>query len=292
MNRLFALISFVVLFALGIQIKFDVPQIAEVDDEVEQVSSKKNKKQKVSDKPFFRGPASTNVRRQLREGPSFKNVEKDENLFQDVSEDLAQETPQNTEAEVDQPTSLGFQPQSRQNSIQRTDQNSLAKKSVSSKINSLPKLGSGPRMGGPGNGPCLFCLKPPTDLPKEDDENINDGVSSGGGGGGSSSLNCSASVGSGSFANPFNVTLSCSTAADIKFIISETICGDPDLGSTYTSTFTVNPGAGSYCLSLKGTTSSGVESSVVEKFYTFNPALPDIQIAHTKTFFNQQNSRG
>lgn len=294
MNRLFALISFIVLFALGIQLKLDTPKTVEVEEEI--TKPKKFKKKKQSERTERR-PASSAPSR-TGNSPSYRSVDKDENVFQDAPEELAQNIPETVTPDesfrtVQSQGPSDFRPQ---HIPQRTPSQNNKSSSKSSSTSSSSSLGAGPRLpvpGGPESAPCLFCMNTPVTPPGENDPEVTDTTSGESGGGGStSSLICSASVGSGSFANPFNISLTCSTAADIKFTISENTCGDPDTGAAYSSSFTVNPGAGTYCLSFKGTTSSGVESDVVEKFYTFNPALPDIQVAHTKTYFQTTELQG
>lgn len=293
MNRLFALISFVVLFALGIQLKLDTPKIVEVEEEL--ITKPKKLKKKKDDFMSERRPASSDPFKQT-DSPNFKAVDKDGNVFQDAPEELAQNSPETVPEDQpfqtvqnQGPSSFIPTPRPQREPSQNTKSSSRGDSSSAPKTGSV--LGASPRLATPGTEPCLFCMSPPrADSDADEDPASDDGSS--GGGGGSPSLICTASVGSGSFANPFNISLTCSTAADIKFTISENTCGDPDLGSAYTSSFILNPGAGTYCLSFKGTTSAGVESDVVEKFYTFNPALPDIQAAHTKKFFQTTELQG
>ncbi len=292
MNRIFALISFVVLFALGIQLKLDTTKTVEVEED-EITKPQKLRKKKDSER-MERRPASI-VPSNQQNTQSYRTVDKDRNVFQDAPEQLAENIPEQTPVSNKEPyknvqgqVPSDFRPSPEAQRAPAQDSKSYSKKETSMVPSGGPRL---PPNDKPGGSPCLFCIKPPT--PTNDGDPSSTGGSSGSvSGDGVSSLNCTASVGSGSFANPFAVSLNCSTAADIKFTISETICGDPDTGSSYSSSFTVNPGAGTYCLSFKGTTSAGVESSVVEKFYTFNPALPDIQVAHIKTYFQTTELQG
>lgn len=95
----------------------------------------------------------------------------------------------------------------------------------------------------------------------------------------SNSLNCSASIGAGTYSNPLNVALTCSTAATIRYCLAEGSCCDPTTGSTYASAIGVGAEAKTYCLSYLGEDSTGQSTTIYEHFYTFNPSTPNIQVS-------------
>lgn len=125
-------------------------------------------------------------------------------------------------------------------------------------------------------------------------ETSGGGGSSGGGGGGETDeLSCSASVGNGSYSYAFDVSLTCSNSAGLRYCISENTCCDPETGATYSGPISINAGAGTYCLSFIGEADSdGSLSGVENRMYTLNPALPDLQVAHTKKYFQTTELEG
>ena len=51
-------------------------------------------------------------------------------------------------------------------------------------------------------------------------------------------------------------------------------------------------GAGNFCLSFYGETSNGTDSDIVNNMYTLNPAVPDLQVAHQKKYFQSTELDG
>lgn len=109
---------------------------------------------------------------------------------------------------------------------------------------------------------------------------------------GDTQLTCSSNIGSGTFSYAFSVTLSCSSAATIRYCISEDTCCDPSTGAIYTGAIPINMGAGNFCLSFAGETLTGVDSVVSNNLYTLNPAVPDLQVAHQKRYFQTTELEG
>lgn len=105
-------------------------------------------------------------------------------------------------------------------------------------------------------------------------------------------VSCDASLGAGTYQNPSSVTLTCTTAATLKYCIQENTCCDPRTsGTTYTGAFTIGTAAKTYCLSFYGTTSS-TSSSVVQKNYVFNPAAPNLTATHDKRYYQTTQLQG
>ena len=105
-------------------------------------------------------------------------------------------------------------------------------------------------------------------------------------------LTCDASLGNGTYQNPSSVSLTCSTAATVKYCIQENTCCDPRTGgTTYAGSFTVGTAAKTYCLSFYGTAGSS-SSSVVQKNYIFNPAAPHLTATHTKRYYQTTQLQG
>lgn len=98
-------------------------------------------------------------------------------------------------------------------------------------------------------------------------------------------LNCEASLQTGTYQKPTPTSLNCTTPAQIVYCIQEGTCCDPTVqGSTYSAPVIVGTEAKTYCLSFYGSKGKSY-SSVVEKFYTFNPSAPNLTAAHGKKFF-------
>lgn len=105
-------------------------------------------------------------------------------------------------------------------------------------------------------------------------------------------LTCSVNLGEGSYQAPSSVSISCSTAADIKYCLGENVCCDPESsGVVYTTPITVGTEAKTYCLSYIGLSDDSV-SSIYQKSYTFNPSMPALSVAHTKTYYQTTQLSG
>lgn len=106
-------------------------------------------------------------------------------------------------------------------------------------------------------------------------------------------LDCSASLGTGSFNSPQMVDLSCSSTAEIKYCISDSGCCDPATGNVYVSSLPIGIDAGSYCLSFQGINPDTFQSSEISEVqYTFNPDLPHLQVAKVKEQFQTTELSG
>ncbi|HXH31876.1 MAG TPA: hypothetical protein VNJ01_13790 [Bacteriovoracaceae bacterium] len=104
---------------------------------------------------------------------------------------------------------------------------------------------------------------------------------------------CSASIGGGSFSSPQNIELTCTTNSEILYCLSENTCCDPTVGLEYSAAVPIGSGPGTYCLSFVGTSVEGGKSSVVkEETYFFNPALPNLQMAQTKIYYQTTELEG
>lgn len=109
----------------------------------------------------------------------------------------------------------------------------------------------------------------------------------------SDKLTCSSNLGTGAFSSTQTVSLTCTSAAEIKYCLSENVCCDPDSGNIYTGPISVGVAPGNFCLSFKGTkTGSSKTSTVSEISYTFNGALPDLQVAHQRIFYQTTELQG
>lgn len=161
------------------------------------------------------------------------------------------------------------------------------------------KSSSGSKFTSPNSmmsaGPMSFFGAPlvPKNVTKKGENNKDSGSSSGSSSGTSESVTiCAADIGSGSFATPISVSLSCSTAATIKYCLSENTCCDPYSGSAYTGPIVIGEQVTSYCLSFVGTTASGKSSTTTQKSYSFNADLPDLQVSHKVQYYQTTQMRG
>lgn len=105
-----------------------------------------------------------------------------------------------------------------------------------------------------------------------------------------STLNCSASIGGGTFSERQSIGLSCSSSANIQYCVSETTCCDPLTGSTYSSPILLGENSKTFCLSFVGKNSRG-ESSVSNSFYTFNNLVPDVSVTSNKKYYQTTQLR-
>ena len=102
-----------------------------------------------------------------------------------------------------------------------------------------------------------------TKLPKPTPGTANSGESST-----SSPLVCSSSLAVGSYDFPQEVTLSCSSNANIRFCVSEGTCCDPTItGTSYSSPIIIGQEEKSYCLAIEGV---GVNGSSHLREYTYS----------------------
>lgn len=149
----------------------------------------------------------------------------------------------------------------------------------------MAKAGQNGTRGGVVNGSFARGI---TNLPPEDEkpsEASDAGSSLPGGSFNGPAPVCSADVGSGSYNSLINLSLTCSTAASISYCISESGCCNPSSGVAYLAPFSVGNEAKTYCVSFSGTDADGETSATVEHTYTFNPHIPNIQVATTKTIY-------
>lgn len=106
-------------------------------------------------------------------------------------------------------------------------------------------------------------------------------------------LTCSANVGGGAFGNPIQVSLSCSTASDIKYCLQEGSCCDPEVaGIIYSAPVVIGAESGNYCLSFYGETTSFKVSSVTQQSYNISNTYPDLQISFPKIFYQTTQLAG
>lgn len=287
-NRIIIFSTVAFFVSLGIKLRLNSPQKVEEIAEVKEIM---RDKKLVSQRRTKRNPASTSQK--FVEAPSVRNSQKDNSLYQDKREAIVepeavdetpvvnsgsryftQESAGPSRTYRDATTSKG---RSRSNS--NSNSNSATAVTAQSQIPILQPKG-GPVC--PGDPSC----NPVSDSPDGSSDNFGEDSSE--------TINCSANVGSGSYSYAFDVSLSCSTASTIKYCLSENTCCDPESsGIIYTGPVHVNPGAGSYCFSFVGISkTSGTVSGTVEKSYTFNPNLPDLQVAHTKRFFQTTELEG
>jgi hypothetical protein len=126
-------------------------------------------------------------------------------------------------------------------------------------------------------------------------ENPDDIVTSGGGGGSTSSTanTCTPSVLTGTFGNPFGVTVSCTQPSTIKYCLSKGACCDPSTsGTTYSSAIVIGKTNGNYCLSVVGESNSGTDSEVTQHNYTVNFTLPNLTVGMNKIFYQTTELEG
>lgn len=106
-------------------------------------------------------------------------------------------------------------------------------------------------------------------------------------------LTCSANVGGGAFGNPIQVSLSCSTASDIKYCLQEGSCCDPEVaGTIYSVPVVIGAESGNFCLSFYGETASFKVSSVTQQSYAISNTYPDLQISFPKIFYQTTQLAG
>lgn len=102
---------------------------------------------------------------------------------------------------------------------------------------------------------------------------------------GISELNCSFDRPQGVYGSSFQVTLTCSSSANITFCIQlgGGFCDPTSGGTSYTGPVDLNSGDNIYGLSFFGTsTSSGVDSSVTDLTYTIDSTPPDLTVSFPK----------
>lgn len=112
-----------------------------------------------------------------------------------------------------------------------------------------------------------------------------DPVSSGGNNSPEADLICSASQGDGTYNSPINVSLSCSSVAEIRYCLSEGACCDPATGPVYTGPIPIGENFKSFCLSFEAEADNGKTFSSVSNGYTFNYASPDLNVSYAKLFY-------
>jgi hypothetical protein len=107
---------------------------------------------------------------------------------------------------------------------------------------------------------------------------------------------CSADIIGGTFSAPLGVSLSCSTISTIKYCIgidTGSGCCDPlSASTTYTTSVTVGPASGNYCLSFFGESVSNGDSPVYQNSYVLNTTLPNLLVAHPQTFYQTTQLNG
>lgn len=273
--RFVVLAIFVIIASLGVSLKLkktNAPQVT--NEDFEEVKRPKKQLKKVNRRPASKGQVAP-----LKEAPTFVNKARQDDRFLDRE---AIEAPTEDPEEL---TSVGpYQ-----------DTPPEAKRD-------LPTKATPPKSGRPSeNVPQQFITSTPlpqnNPLPQEDPRNSSDSDtprnSSGGGAGIPENISCSADMGSGSYSYAFNVTLTCTAASAIKYCLAENTCCDPETsGNSYTGPLFINPGAGTYCLSFVGTSTSGTVSNIVDKSYTLNPALPDLLVSHVKRYYQSTELDG
>lgn len=278
-----------VILTLSFKIKVDRPEEVSYDQDFTEKKPLKRAQRELAK----RNPASIQPHSSaLPEGPAYTNTQRRDDDFGKVEE---LERPASEETRVvsgwsegsNYPRSdstfrrpRGPRGPSKNDSHSRSNGNS---KNIESSSGSIPVIAGmnyfSPTAGGSGSN-------------SDNDSASQDGSSGTSEAG--ESITCDASVGSGSYAYAFDVTLSCSSSSHIKYCLSENTCCDPETsGLSYSGPVTINPGAGTFCLSFVGvSSSSGRLSAVVEKSYTLNPDLPDLQIAVTKKYYQTTELEG
>lgn len=107
---------------------------------------------------------------------------------------------------------------------------------------------------------------------------------------------CSASVSGGSFNHPIGVTLSCSSASDIKYCLSIDTgngCCDPHTaGIAYNSKIGIGASDANYCLSFFGDSPLLGMSDLYQQSYTISSILPDLQIGHPQNYYQTTQLAG
>lgn len=100
------------------------------------------------------------------------------------------------------------------------------------------------------------------------------------------SLSCNSDITSGTFNHPVAVNITCNTTSTIKYCLSEGSCCDPVTnGLTYTGAIAIGQNDGNFCLSFYGSSENAGVSESLQQLYQFNLTLPDLQVAHTKQFY-------
>jgi hypothetical protein len=95
-------------------------------------------------------------------------------------------------------------------------------------------------------------------------------------------ISCTAGTGGGTFNRPQNISLSCTSAATVRYCLAENVCCDPDNGVTYMGPIAVGSQATTYCLSFYGESSGGARSTEVQVSYTFAADVPHLLVSHPK----------
>lgn len=104
---------------------------------------------------------------------------------------------------------------------------------------------------------------------------------------------CSTNIVGGSFGNPIGITLECIFPSTIKYCLSTDVCCDPESnGTTYSSQVVIGPKNGTYCLSYIGDSPTGGSSVVYQQNYTINSTFPDLNVGHSKIFYQTTELNG
>jgi len=96
---------------------------------------------------------------------------------------------------------------------------------------------------------------------------------------------CSSNITGGSFKEPIEINLTCSTASSIKYCISENHCCDPEQGNVYSGAFQLGQASKSFCLSFAGTSNDGqITSETEEAYFAFDPDFPHLEVTQNKKY--------
>lgn len=104
---------------------------------------------------------------------------------------------------------------------------------------------------------------------------------------------CSTDILSGTFGNPFGVTITCTYLSAVKYCLAKDVCCDPKTsGTDYSTTITVGAENGNFCLSYYGDSETGGFADVVQNNYTVNSTFPNLNVGNPKTFFQTTELSG
>jgi hypothetical protein len=275
------------LILLGIKIQIELSKPFELS-EGEEISSpvKKSKTVKKSSKSN-RFPASAARGSKVDYGPGFRESNKNDNLFQNnTGERLGSESSGMAGGGSSAPyESYPETPSQNYRSSGSRSSGTNSNSNKSAGTNSTTTTGAPGRVSMPFPVARPVATTPATTIPPT--------TTSGGSSSSSDSLTCTSNLGTGAFSSTQSVTLSCTSGAEIKYCLSENVCCDPDSGNIYTGPINIGTNPGNFCLSFQGTKNGSSKTSDLKEItYTFNGALPDLQVAHAKIFYQTTELQG
>lgn len=288
MNRYVLTSGLLALILLGFKITSELSKnpTVETDEYISRPSLQKSRTHSAKySLKTNRIPASKALGSQVVHGPSYVESQKNDNLFQNKTDDVLNAG--------SSPAGGGYAPsynpypetpsQNYRGSSQSSSSSSSSSKTATTKSTTATGAPGYVSMPFPAARPETKTPTPiPLDPPSRDTPSHY-----------VETLDCTANLGTGAYSSTQAVALTCTSSAEIKYCLSENTCCDPDSGSIYTGPINVGTNPGNFCLSFQGTRTDHSKTSPLKEIsYTFNGALPDLQVAHPKIVYQTTELRG